>query len=674
MLQSLRRPFYLEGALFILIILVGVALRFYALGDLPHGIYHDEAYYGLDAVSVLEGARPIFFPANNGREPLYIYILSLSVAAFGRTPFGLRFASAVIGTLTMPVTYWLGQTLFNRRVGLLAMAVCAVTFWPVALSRVSFRAGALPLFLGLAIALGWLGLSRRSLPLAILGGAAYGLAFNTYTAARVTPLALGVTALAALLTRRHRDTKTRGFVTGQTSNPPTLPDSNNGLALPGKPPGMTKANLQNNVSQRIRNVNPVLNPLNDQARSFYWRESATFIFAAVVVVAPLGFYALAHPEQVFAREGQVSIFETESGNPVLVLLKHLWLALGMFGWHGDTIPRHNLPGRPVFDLWTFIFFIVGLGLTASRARRNLNSAFLLVWLVVTILPTTLAEDTPHFLRAIGMLPVLWLIPAVGFEALLLRPQRSLRPLGSAAAFALLTASTFVTARDYFLRYAADPTTGYYFEAAAADLAAQINNRPQFSNRIDNRLWDNFASLRFLIPERYGSGLENRVQLAVWPYEADEVRAAVAALPANSLISAQRGELARGDLEQTPYSLYTLFVAEPVQPEPPRTVFGGLIELRSWEVNEAGDQVRVRLRWAAGRELIAIDYHVYVHVLSGDELLAQADGEPLGGLYHFSWLRPGDVLNDEYTLPKGEQIIVGLYAPDGAALGEALELK
>jgi hypothetical protein len=92
------------------------------------------------------------------------------------------------------------------------------------------------------------------------------------------------------------------------------------------------------------------------------------------------------------------------------------------------------------------------------------------------------------------------------------------------------------------------------------------------------------------------------------------------------------------------------------------------------VNEASDHVRVRLRWAAGREPVAIDYHVYVHVLTGGELSAQADGEPLGGLYHFSWLRPGDVLNDEYTLLKGEQIIVGLYAPDGAALGEALELK
>ena len=628
-MNNLRSLFKLEPALFALTLLVGVALRFYALGDLPHGIYHDEAYYGLDAVSVIEGARPVFFPANNGREPLYIYILSLSVATFGRTPFGLRFASAVIGTLTMPVTYLLGRALFNRRIGLLAMAICAVTFWPLALSRVSFRAGALPLFLGLAIALGWLGLSRRNLLLAILGGVAYGLAFNTYTAARVTPLALGVMAVVAFLTQRRnaKRAKTQSFANAQT-------------------------------------------------RSFYWRELAAFTLAALVVIAPLGFYALAHPEQVFAREGQVSIFETESGNPVLIFLKHVWLAVGMFGWHGDAIPRHNLPGRPVFEVWTFVFFVIGLLLLASRARRSLSSAFVLVWVAATLLPTTLAEDTPHFLRAIGMLPVLWLIPAVGFEALVAAQDLTgfLKPVRSwAILVSLLTASTLATARDYFWRYAADPTTGYYFESAATDLATQINSRPQFSNRIDNRLWDNFASLRFLIPDRDGSGSESRVQLAVWPYETGEVRAAVAALPANSLISARRGELARGDLESTPYSLYTLFIAEPVQAESPVARFGDVIELRSWEVIESGNQAQVRLRWMASAP-VAIDYHVYVHVLTGGELLAQSDGEPLAGLYHFSWLRPGDVLNDEYVLPKGEQFFVGLYAPDGAALGEALELK
>jgi 4-amino-4-deoxy-L-arabinose transferase-like glycosyltransferase len=159
-------PFLMEWALFcvtLAIAIIGIALRFYELGNLPYGIYHDEAFYGLDAVSVLNGNYPIFFTANNGREPLYIYLLSLGIAAFGRTPFGLRFVAAVIGSLTIPVTYLLGRAFFNHRIGLLAMAVCAITFWPLALSRVSFRAGALPFFIGLAIALGWLAWKKNNL-------------------------------------------------------------------------------------------------------------------------------------------------------------------------------------------------------------------------------------------------------------------------------------------------------------------------------------------------------------------------------------------------------------------------------------------------------------------------------------------------------------------------------
>lgn len=624
---SLPRPFPWEWAACLCLVGIGAALRFYALGRVPYGIYHDEAFYGLDAVSVLRGAHPIFFPANNGREPLYIYLLSLSVAAFGRTPFGLRFASAVIGTLTIPATYLLGRALFNRHVGLLAMAVCAITFWPVALSRVSFRASALPLFLGLAVALGWLGVQRRKLPPAILGGVAYGLAFNTYTAARVTPLAWIAIAVVALWQRPAHELHE-----------------------------LREGNLFIRTIRAIRRNKAIV----------------AFLLATLIVVAPLGVYALAHPAQVFAREGQVSILETERGGSLVAsLAKHAALAAGMFGWRGDTIARHNLPGRPVFDAWTFLFFVAGLGRLAVHSRKRLSTAFVLVWLAVAIVPTVLAEDTPHFLRSIAMLPVLWLVPALGFEALWVwRPAR----WTAALVGALLCLSAVVTARDYFGRYANDPVTGYYFESAATDLAAEINSRPDFAARIDDRLWDNFASLRFLIPNRNGSGSADRVQLVVWPYEAIAIKAAVAALPPGSVISAHRGALARGDLEATPFSLYTLYLAEPASPSPAVAEFGGVLALRSARLSSDHGVVRVQLQWQLAAAPVEVDYHVYVHVFSGGVLSAQADGEPLKGLYHFSWLKPGDVLDDGYELPAGDGVVVGLYAPDGAPLGEALTLK
>ncbi len=81
---------------------IAAALRLVALDRWPPGLYHDEAFNGLDALRVLQGDTPIFFTANNGREPLFIYLQALSVALFGRSPGALRLVSAIVGTLTIP--------------------------------------------------------------------------------------------------------------------------------------------------------------------------------------------------------------------------------------------------------------------------------------------------------------------------------------------------------------------------------------------------------------------------------------------------------------------------------------------------------------------------------------------------------------------------------------------
>ncbi len=614
-------------------LLLGAALRFYALGDLPHGIYHDEAFYGLDAVSVTQGAHPIFFTANNGREPFYIYILSLSLAVFGRTPFGLRLPSAFIGTATIAATYALGRSLFNRHIGLLAAWVCTFTFWPLALSRISFRAGLLPLLLGLAIAWGLRSLTakRHALRLALMGGLAYGLTFNTYTAARVTPLALMAFTSWQFLARRS---------------------------------------------------------WRDAVNSFTIKVAGVFLITTAILVTPLGLYALANPSQVFAREEQVSIFQTDSGNPILVLAKHTGLALAMFNFQGDAIARHNIPGRPVFDPLMSIFFLLGLMLLVRSLWRQSGreaAVFIFLWLAVTLLPTIFAEDTPHYLRSIAMQPVLWLVPAVGLEWLLHQKNLTgfreaswseaewVKPVRFILVAGTIVLSALWTTYDYFARYTQLPITHYYFESAATDLAAQINSRPDFSNRIDNRLWDNFASLRFLITNRAGAPSPTKVQLAVWPYEPQAVQQAVAALPTGSEISAQVGPLARGDLETTPYSLYTLYRTQPAQAEPVTAHFGDSLELRAASVSVQGGQVRVRLGWSL-LQPVDVDYHVFVHILTGSDLTAQWDGEPLQNQYHFSWLKPGDILNDTYLLPDGDQVVVGVYAPDGTPLGEAVTLK
>src|SRR5258706_5761542 len=101
----------------LLIMAIGAALRFYQLGQVPYGLYQDEAYNGLDAVQVLAGWHPLYFPANNGREPFFIYLVTAGVAAFGRTSLAVPLPGALLGTLLIPAAYVLGRGPFCPRGG-----------------------------------------------------------------------------------------------------------------------------------------------------------------------------------------------------------------------------------------------------------------------------------------------------------------------------------------------------------------------------------------------------------------------------------------------------------------------------------------------------------------------------------------------------------------------------
>ena len=83
--KNQRSPSTFGWALLLLALATAVFLRFTNLGSWPPGLYRDEAFNGLDALRLLDGKLTVFFTANNGREPLYIYLTTLAVGLFGRT-------------------------------------------------------------------------------------------------------------------------------------------------------------------------------------------------------------------------------------------------------------------------------------------------------------------------------------------------------------------------------------------------------------------------------------------------------------------------------------------------------------------------------------------------------------------------------------------------------------
>ncbi len=656
-MQRLQRLTSSEWFLPLLITAVAAALRCCALGQVPPGLYHDEAYNGLDALRVLDGLRPVFFEANNGREPLFIYFVALSIRFLGRSPLAIRIVAALLGTLTIPATYCMARELLGRQEALWSAWITATTVWHLNLSRLGFRAVSLPLLTAVFLWFFARGLHTRNRLNFALGGLWLGLAVYSYLPARFAPLPFLLLVLYWLWRRQPVE----------------------------------------------------------------WRGLLMFFLVALIVALPLLVYAAQHLQAFLGRSAQVSVFNPaiNQGNLAGTLIKHVVKTLGMFNWRGDFIPRHNVPYRPVFDPIIGLLFLAGLILSLRRAARQQEYALVLMYCTTMLIPTVLAEDAPHFLRAAGVLPVLFVIPGVGLRALWDGLQRRTSSHAASAALVLLVGlSLYLTVNAYFLQHARSDAAYYNFEAGAVELAADVNHfidagwteesgwkvpqRLPNAHRLvylDPRLWRDWASLRFLVPttaslqvlgeDSQPTVSAQEVRIVLWPFE--EQGRYLHLLPKERLISVQEGPSERGDLEEQARLLCVTYEASMPKNVPLNIAaqFEQGIQLLGYRIEPEGDGSRLRLFWRAVGTLDA-DYTVFVHWDRSGQRLAQSDAYPALGYYPTHLWREGDIVADDHWLAaeispgSQDSISVGLYQlqtmqrlqvidGDGVAVADAVTL-
>lgn len=138
------------------VLLLALLLRAQDLPLMRGMLHYDEAYYALDALSLLNAPRLTpFFPENFGRESLWMYLLAPALAVFGADVFALRLVALFTGVLTVAAVYRLGRELFGWRAGVWSAAALAVLFWHVLASHQAFRALLFPLVGTLALAALW---------------------------------------------------------------------------------------------------------------------------------------------------------------------------------------------------------------------------------------------------------------------------------------------------------------------------------------------------------------------------------------------------------------------------------------------------------------------------------------------------------------------------------------
>ncbi len=308
-----------------------------------------------------------YFPivdSYQGREALYFYLNAPLFQLIGDRLFTLRFSSAMIGLLGIAAAMGLGRGMFPGRrgviVGIVAGVLMTLSFPQIFQSRQIFRAISLPTMQALALLFLWRGLNarRRAWVWLLLGGCVAGGTLYTYMASRLFPFWLGLGGLLLLW--------------------------------------LDRAQWRRRLPQGV------------------------LFFAALLLTAlPMIVYAFQRPDVFWGRLEEV----TQSGQAVS-LWDSIVLHLRMFFIEGDPYLRYNIPGRPYFTPPEGLLLLLGLAVAGWRllcpGRASERSAYALLLLSpLMVLPSVISVGgfPPSHMRSLGMVPLIFLLVAVGFETL-----------------------------------------------------------------------------------------------------------------------------------------------------------------------------------------------------------------------------------------------------------------
>lgn len=446
--------------LLVLLLLLAFSLRVHLLPSVPFGWHPDEATKALLARDVLAGkSRPVFFSAFTGRDALYVYLEALAFAALGESMFAGRLLSAFIGMLTVAAAYALSRALFGHRVGLLTGALLAASLWHLIASRNAYRAVLQPLVQLPALWLlfrGWRVAPESGRWSHLVAGVFVGLTQYTYTAARAFPVLVVLIVLAALVSA------------------PRL------------------------VARR-------------------WLSLVLMILAAVLVVFPLATHFLQHPGDFAQRAIQISVLNPAwaGEDPWGRFWQSAKETARMFSVWGDPNYRFNVAGRPVFGVADGVLFYGGfiwclwLALREKGLRR-VTYAMLLLWLGIMLIPMTLsAEGLPYYQRAIGILPAVYILPALCLDRIVAWAERvvawSRHRTGmlSAGFLALIVICLTVrTCKDYFIDWDTATRNDDDRRVAMVYVADYLTREASAGELYLSTEYAEHPTLAFLAPERY----------------------------------------------------------------------------------------------------------------------------------------------------------------------------
>lgn len=620
-----RKTFFILAAL----TAIAAFVRYWQIETLPPGQWNDQAHATYLALEILSGKRfPVYATDLQGYDVAFQWLLAAWMAVFGFNYHAARFLSAFIGTLTVPITFFSLRKIYatHPRRDLLAACVALLLTFSV-----------------------WHIVKSR-----------IGLEVVMVSTASIALPALIVWAWERSI---------------------GLPFALVGVAL--------------GASQYIYPAARIL-PLQamivflifgyGQPFKRFLKFGFIFLVAALIVYAPLGWFFLNNPEWFLKRAATVS----GTGGGLTLYATNVFNTLLSLNIVGDMNTRHNVPGRAVFDLVESGWMLVGIGVLIYQWRKHWRShTLVIVGVIIGFLPAILSTDSPHFGRAIGAIPFLMIVPALGLITTF--DQWGRRRWVRWLIVISLAVSPAITLYDYFVRYPREPRlfdefeTGLWLLNQNASRAAQNGiaylilddeGLSHYGTRLNRELTK--GDLRLVNGEKclaYPARADAPLTFAAMRLWMPSVRAQYPQAMMTNVVNEATGEV-YGAVFNIPSGQVSVSGASKAL-----ATFGDQFELLDVTTADefvGGQASSITLRWRTLRPS-PTRYTTFVHLVAGDKpLVAGVDGEPCGASYPTDAWHEGEVIQYElmlqlpYDLPRGSYaVMIGMY---NTATGERLAMS
>ncbi|MBK8899866.1 MAG: hypothetical protein IPM53_01660 [Anaerolineaceae bacterium] len=562
-------------------LLLAAFFRLWLLIDVPPGLAQDEVLDAGMPAYILAGNHAFFFRQGYGHEPLYHYWGIPFYLALGENALAARLPAVTLGLLLVALAMRWARREFGSGTAVLAGIGLAVSWWPIVFSRVGIRPILEPVLL---LVFAWFWPKRP-----YLAGLFLGLSLYSYTGARVVFAIPALLALYLIFTQRRM---------------PSL------IAR----------------TERRKQV----------------RGALVVLGMSLLLSLPLFLTLWADPtlqQRVDQLAGPLEALQDGDAGPILESVVN---TLGVFSFTGDPRWTYTLPGRPLFDWGTAVFFYAGLGLALWRWRQP-TFAFVLIWLGVTLIPSAVTPQSPSTVRLVGALPVVYLLVGVGVTAvyhyLVSRPTKAARPLQAVVLVGLLAVNVVRTVNDGFIRWPQAETTRLnHYQTVLLDIARHWKENPAENLVVAEAFFEPIDRDSLILdlgvnPQaRWVQTGEAVAGAVVWPgggngrlYVPEFVSIHPVLLSAAGI---SQEPLFRNDAEPS-FAVYGL----PKRPQfsgtilTPSASFESVITLEGYNLYPLGPEKILHLitLWQVEAPLPA-DLRAFIHVVDGDgNLAAQHDG-------------------------------------------------